>query len=71
MIVFDTDSVRLQSVAETNPKVVARLKTVYNAERVAKTIVADTVGFVGKYASMRVSDCYSYVDRKMDDYLSS
>lgn len=32
MIVFDTDSVKLQSVTETNPKVVDRLYRRYNAE---------------------------------------
>ena len=69
MIVFDTDSVRLQSVAETNPKVVDSLYKKYNAERIRKEISAETVGLVGRYASKTVSECHSYVNRKLDDYL--
>lgn len=70
MIVFDTDSVRLQSVVETNPKVVDKLYRKYNTERVLKESVASTVGIVTKLASKTVSDCDSYVDSKVDKYLS-
>lgn len=69
MIVFDTDSVRLSSVTETNPKVVDKLYTKYNAERVAKETVAETVGLISKYASTKVSDCRDYVDKKTNNYL--
>lgn len=71
MIVFDTDSVKLQSVVETNPKVVDKLYRKYNAERIRKEVTAETVGLVAKYASKTVSECHSYVNRKMDDYLSN
>lgn len=70
MIVFDTDSVRLQSVTETNPKVVNQLYRKYNTERVAKEAVASTLGLVAKMGSKTVSECNSYMNRKMDDYLS-
>lgn len=69
MIVFDTDSVKLQSVTEANPKVVDRLYRRYNSERIMKESVASTVGVVSKYANMKVSECKSYVNRRMEDYL--
>lgn len=69
MIVFDTDSVRLSSVTETSPKIVDKLYTKYNAERLAKETVAETVGLVSKFASTKVSDCRNYVDEKTNDYL--
>lgn len=70
MIVFDTDSVRLQSVTEANPKVVDKLYKKYNVERLAKEIPANTVGFVSKIGSTKVSECLSYVTQKTDQYLS-
>ena len=69
MIVFDTDSVKLQSVTETNPKVVDKLYRKYNAERIAKETIASTLGVVTKMGSKTVSECHSYVNSKMDDYL--
>lgn len=71
MIVFDTDSVRLQSVSQTNPKVVDKLYRKYNAERIAKESVASTVGLIGKFGHKTVSECNSYVERKMKDYLNT
>lgn len=69
MIVFDTDSVKLQSVTETNPKVVDKLYKKYNGERIRKEAVASTIGIVSKYGTTKISECYSYVNGKMDDYL--
>lgn len=69
MNVFDTDSVKMQSVTEANPKVVDCLYRRYNSERIMKESVASTVGVVSKYANMKVSECKSYVDHKMGDYL--
>ena len=71
MIVFDVESVKLRSVVETNPKVVDRLYRKYNTERIAKESVANTLGLVGKIGSKTVSECSSYVNRKMDDYLDN
>lgn len=71
MIVFDTDSVKLQSVTEANPKVVDKLYTRYNAERIIKEIPAETVGLVSKLGTKTLSECRSYVDRRMNDYLSA
>ncbi len=70
MIVFDVDSVRLQSVTETNPKVVDKLYRKYNAERIAKEIGANTIGYVSKWGNKTVSECTAYMERKMNDYLS-
>lgn len=70
MIVFDTDSVKLQSVSETNPKIVDRMYRKYNTERIAKESVASTLGLVGKMGHKTVSECNSYVESKMKDYLS-
>lgn len=70
MIVFDTDSVKLQAVTETNPKVVNELYKKYNAERIAKEVSANTVGYITKLGSKKLSDCESYVSKKMDEYLS-
>lgn len=69
MIVFDTGSVKLQSVIETNPKVVDKLYKRYNAERIAKEIPANTIGYINKFGSKKVSDCRSYINRKTDEYL--
>lgn len=69
MIVFDTDSVKLQSVTETNPKVVDTLYKKYNRERIAKEAVANTLGLVSQMGSKTVADCQSYINTKMDDYL--
>lgn len=70
MIVFDTDSVILQSVTETNPKVVDSLYRKYNTERILKESVASTLGIVSKLSTKTVSECNSYVNGKMDEYLS-
>ena len=70
MIVFDIDSVRLQSVAETNPAVINKLYKKYNAERIRKEVTANSIGLVRKYASKTVSDCDSYVRNRLERYLS-
>ena len=70
MIVFDTDSVKLQSVAEANPKVVEKMYAKYNAERIMKEVGANTIGYVGKLGKKTVSECESYVKQKTDSYLS-
>ena len=70
MIVFDVDSVKLQSVTEANPKVVDKLYRKYNTERVMKESIASTVGIVSKLGTKTVSECESYVKDKFDDYLS-
>lgn len=70
MIVFDTESVVLKSVAEANPKVVDKLYRKYTAERVAKETVASTLGIVSKLGHKTVSECDSYVRQKTEDYLN-
>lgn len=70
MIVFDVNSVRLQSVAETNPAVINKLYKKYNAERIRKEVTANSIGLARKYASKTVSDCDSYVRNRLERYLS-
>ena len=70
MIVFDVESVKLQSVTEANPKVVDKLYKRYNAERIAKDSIANTLGLLSKYGAKTVNECSSYVDQKMNKYLS-
>lgn len=70
MIVFDVDSVKLQSVMQTNPKTVDKLYRRYNTERIAKETIASSIGLISKYGSTTVSQCKSYVERKTDDYLN-
>lgn len=70
VIVFDVNSVKLQSVAELDPKIVNKLNTKYNAERMIKEIPANTVGVLGKYSQKTVSECESYVKNRFDDYLN-
>lgn len=70
MIVFDTDSIKLQSVTEANPKIVDKLYKRYNTERIMKEVSANTIGYVTKFGSKSVSECYSYVKRKSDNYLN-
>lgn len=69
MIVFDTDSVKLQAVTETNPKIVDKMYRKYNAERIMKEIPANTVDYISKAGSKSISECYSYVKRKQKNYL--
>lgn len=71
MIIFDVDSVRLKSVVETNPKVVDKLNQKYNAERIRKEIKAETVGLVSQYLGKTFSECQSYLDNRMRDYLET
>lgn len=69
MIVFDVDSVKLRSVTEANPKVVDKLYSRYNAERIIKDIPANTIGLVSKMGSKTVRECASYIDDKFNNYL--
>lgn len=69
MIVFDTDSVKLQSVSQTNSKVVDKMYRKYNSERIAKESIANTIGVLGKMDNKTVSECNSYVRRRTAEYL--
>ena len=69
MIVFDIDSVKLQSVTEANPKVVDKLYTKYNTERLMKEVGANTMGYVTKFGTKTLSECESYIKQKTNSYL--
>ena len=70
MIVFDVDSVKLRSVTQADPKIVDKLYARYNTERLLKEIPANVFGVARKMGSKTVSECKSYVDEKMNKYLS-
>lgn len=61
VIVFDTSSVSLQSIRETNPKVVNSLYRKYNAERLRKETTAETIGLIKQASSMTVTQCEAAV----------
>ena len=69
MIIFDTDSVKLQSVTETNTKVVDTLYKKYNSQRIRKEVAANTLGLVSKLGTKTVLECSSYLKEKMQQYL--
>ena len=69
MIVFDVDSVKLQSVAQADPKIVDRLYNRYNAERIIKEVPANTIGYLNKFGTKSFSECDAYVKKMMDLYL--
>ena len=69
MIVFDVDSVKLNSVTATNPKIVNKMYNKYNRERLVKEIGANTIGFVSGLGTKTVSECESFVDRKIKKHL--
>ena len=69
MIIFDTDSVKLQSVTETDPEYVKKLYRVYNTERIAKEASANSVDLVSKYGASTISECNDFVNRKLNKYL--
>lgn len=71
MIVFDVDSVKLQSITQANPKVVDKLYSKYNTERIIKEIPAETIGLVKHMGTKTISECHSYVNEKMNDYLGT
>lgn len=70
MIIFDTGSIYLSSVKETNPKVTAELEKKYNRERIAKEAVASTLGLLGNVGSYTMTQAESYVYQKNQDYLN-
>lgn len=71
VIVFDVDQVKLQAVTNLDPKVVDKLYTRHNTERIIKDIPANTVGLLSKMGSKTVSECRSYVDERLSDYLEA
>lgn len=71
MIVFDVESVKLQSVIEPDPKLINKLYKKYNTERIAKDTLSNVFGLLGQAGTKTVSECSSYVNERMDEYLSA
>ena len=71
VIVFDTNSVVLSSVSEVNPKIISRLNTKYNAERLRKETTANTFGYLQKQATKLTSEVYSSTRRFIEKHLNT
>ena len=71
VIVFDTNSVVLNSVSEVNPKIISKLNTKYNAERLRKETTANTFGYLQKQATKLTSEVYSSTRRFIEKHLNT
>lgn len=69
VIIFDTNSVKLKSVTETDQKLATYMNVKYNAERAVKEIPAQTASLIKQYSQKSMSECTSYLERKIDDFL--
>jgi hypothetical protein len=69
MIIFDTDSVKLQSSAQMNQKTIERLNKVYNAERILKDIPANVIGAPKKYGETTLNIARRTVESAYNEYL--
>jgi rRNA maturation endonuclease Nob1 len=69
MIIFDTDSVKLQSSAQMKPKTIERLNAVYNTERILKDIPANVMGVPKKYGETTINIARRTVESAYNEYL--
>lgn len=69
MIVFDTDSVKLQSVTKMNRAHIEVLNGVYNVERIAKDIPANAFGVPTQYGEAGFNIAKRTVEQALNDYL--
>lgn len=69
MIIFDTDSVKLQSATQMDPKRIERLNRVYNAERILKDVPANVFGTPSKYGQTGINIARRAVEQTYNDYL--
>jgi hypothetical protein len=69
MIIFDTDSVKLQSATQMDPKRIERLNRVYNAERILKDVPANVFGTPSKYGKTGINIARRAVEQTYNDYL--
>lgn len=69
MIIFDTDSVKLQSATKMDPKHIERLNRVYNAERIIKDVPANVFGAPKKYGETTLNIAKRAVEQTYNDYL--
>ena len=70
VIIFDTNSVTLSSILEADPKIISRLNTKYNAERLRKETTANTLGYLQKQATKLTSEVYSSTRRFIKKHLN-
>lgn len=70
MIIFDTDSVKLQSATQMNSKRIERLNRIYNAERILKDVPANIIGTPTKYGQTGLNVAKRAVEQTYNDYLN-
>lgn len=71
IIVFDTSKVQLQSIMKMDDAKINKLYNKYNAERIRKEVVEQTLGTVARCGSVPVSKLAGYAERTMNDYLTN
>lgn len=69
MIIFDTDSVKLQSATQMDPKRIERLNRIYNTERILKDVPANVIGMPTKYGQTGLNIAKRAVEQTYNDYL--
>ena len=62
MIIFDTSTIRQESIIEPSQSVMNELNKKYNRERAIKEVGANTVGLVSHLAAKPLSEVVDYVD---------
>lgn len=71
VIVFDTDKVALQSVTKMDDKQIDKLYKRYNAERIIKESVEQTLGTLTKVGDYSISETRDNIRDAINDYTSS
>lgn len=71
MIVFDTDKVALQSVAELDDKRVNKLYKKYQTERVVKDGLNQVTTILPNVGKMTLNQARNYKKKKIEDYLGA
>lgn len=70
VIIFDTNSVTLSSISEVDPKIISKMNTKYNAERLRKETTANTLGYLQKQMTKLTSEAYSSTHRFIEKHLN-
>lgn len=70
VIVFDLNSVAVSSVSTPNYKLVNKLNRKYDAERLARESATQPKEYIKSKWDMTVTNTLSYMDKKIDNYLS-
>jgi len=71
VIVFDTSKVKLQAAMQMSPDKIEKLYKKYNAERVGKEAVEQTLGILKRIGQTKVSQIQDVSTKRMNEYLLS